>query len=187
MEDIPTSIAWQVSRMKALAAVRARAADLVFSTYPSAVGCTKRKRTSPIRRRYRRQFQHLLSEMSEQHFRLMYRMTKHSFFELLQLIKPYMKISQKPSSGAINRTPNGLIQPEVRLGATLRYFAGAYDIAALHGISVSAFWERCVWIVLDAIHKCPALDITYPVSHDEQLEIARGFEEKSDVGFTICA
>jgi hypothetical protein len=120
----------------------------------------------------------------------MYRMDKADFFSLLKKIKPYMDISEEASSSpACQRTPNGLISPEIRLSAALRYFAGgkSYDIAHMHGIGLSTFYERCVWIVVDAINKCPGLNIIYPTDHEKQKKVVKGFEGKSRVGFRICA
>lgn len=54
-------------------------------------------------------------------------------------------------------------------------------------ISRSAVYERCTWLVVHAIHQAESLSISYPTSrHDEQRKIAKGFERRSEVGFSIC-
>jgi DDE superfamily endonuclease len=142
-----------------------------------------------LRQRKRRTVRSLLQEMGDGYFRRMYRTTKSRFMELLTLLKPYFNVSKKATSPMMQRTPNGVIPPEIRLSAALCYFAGGspYHIALMHGISHTAVFDRCVWIVVDAIHKCPALEIKYPESHDEQLKIAEGFKNKSSVEIEICA
>jgi DDE superfamily endonuclease len=144
-----------------------------------------RTRRSKLVRRRRQSVSTLHSKMSDAQFRRMYRMTRQSFYKLLELLKPHMQISRK---GKFQRAPNGLIPDDVRLSAALRYFAGgkAYDIMTMHGIGHSSFFERCVWIVVDAVHRCKDLEIKYPESHDEQLKVARGFQEKSEAGFDCC-
>lgn len=142
-----------------------------------------------LRQRKRRTVRSLLQEMGDNYFRRMYRLTKSRFMELLTLLKPHFNISKKATAPMMQRTPNGIIPPEIRLSAALCYFAGGspYHIALMHGISHSSVFERCVWIVVDAIHKCPSLEIKYPESHEEQLKIAEGFKNKSAVGIEICA
>jgi hypothetical protein len=74
------------------------------------------------------------------------------------------------------------------LSAALRYFAGGRpdDIVLVHGISNSEVFNS-VWKVVDAVNSCKELTIRFPKNHKEQRDIARGFEEKSDAGFTMCA
>jgi hypothetical protein len=57
----------------------------------------------------------------------------------------------------------------------------------MHGIGHSTLFSRCIWIVVDAINRCPAFEIKYPESHEKQIEIANGFKSKSSVGFDNCA
>ena len=74
-----------------------------------------------------------------------------------------------------------------RVSATLRYLAGAsvYDIALVHGISVSQVYES-IWIVIDAINKCTELSFEFPFCHQKQKALAEGFRGLSDAGFDIC-
>ncbi len=84
--------------------------------------------------------------------------------------------------------PNGQVPASVQLACALRYFAGGseYNImnvcGALHTIILDS-----VWCVIEAINQVPEFLIEYPKSLIEQNAIAKGFEEKSDVGFSNCA
>lgn len=71
---------------------------------------------------------------------------------------------------------NGCISPSICLEASNRYFAGGspYDIMCVFGISYSEVLSS-VWIVVDAINKCPQFDISYLDALDEQQKIAAGF------------
>jgi hypothetical protein len=59
------------------------------------------------------------------------------------------------------------------------------DIALVHGVSHSVVFE-CLWLVIDAINQHPELNITFPESHAEQLQLADDFRRKSQAGFTKC-
>jgi len=52
-------------------------------------------------------------------------------------------------------------------------------------MSFSAVFKS-IWQVVDAVNDCPRLKIGYPTSHEEQNDIARGFEGRSDVNFNTC-
>ena len=84
--------------------------------------------------------------------------------------------------------PNGLVTASVRLACALRYFAGGspYDIMSVYGVSHTIVLDS-VWCVVDAVNQLPNFHIEYPRSRAEQMKIAKGFEEKSDVGFSNCA
>jgi hypothetical protein len=43
-----------------------------------------------------------------------------------------------------------------------------------------------VWCVVEAINQVPEFYIEYPKSLIKQKAIAKGFEEKSDIGFSNC-
>jgi len=115
-----------------------------------------------------------------------YRMTKSQCYNLYMLLKGKMQVSNKH---VCQRTPNVPIENVVWLACTICYFAGgkSYDIACMFGISHAAFYWRCIWIVVDAIHQCEELNIQYPSSHAEQRKIAKGFQKWSLVGIKICA
>ena len=72
--------------------------------------------------------------------------------------------------------PNGFIKNISRLSMALRYFAGGdpLDISSIHGVGDGQVLLS-VWLVVDAIHSCSQLDISFPSSHHEQMEIAIGF------------
>jgi DDE superfamily endonuclease len=180
-----------MQRHRITSSIRLSAGSQILSTdtRPRRAKSAALVNSRSLRQRKRRTVHHLLEEMGEVYFRRMYRTTKERFMDLLTLLKPHLHISKKTTSQSMARTPNGVIPLEIRLSAALRYFAGGspYDIAAMHGISHSAVFDRCVWIIIDAIHKCPSLEIKYPDSHDEQLKIAEGFKKKSAVRIEICA
>jgi len=125
---------------------------------------------------------------NETMFRWAYRMTKEQFNDLFKPIEKKMQISAK-SHRVTKQAPNGPIENIVRLACAIRYFAGGrrYDICSVFGISHLSFYEQCVWIVIDAIHRCDKLNIQYPSSHDEQKKIAEGFRKRSSVGINVCA
>jgi hypothetical protein len=84
--------------------------------------------------------------------------------------------------------PNGPVTTSVRLACALRYFAGGspYDIMSVYGVSHTIVLDS-VWCVVDAVNQLPNFHIEYPRSRAEQMKIAKGFEETSDVGFPNCA
>ena len=59
------------------------------------------------------------------------------------------------------------------------------DILDIHGVKMGEVLES-VWEVVDAVHKSHQLEIIFPECHDKQLEIARGFEKKSDINISNC-
>jgi DDE superfamily endonuclease len=69
----------------------------------------------------------------------------------------------------------------------IRYFAGGAppDIALVHGVGLSDVYKS-VWMVVDAVHKCPDLAINFPVNHDDQKHIADEFMAISKAGFDNC-
>jgi DDE superfamily endonuclease len=52
-------------------------------------------------------------------------------------------------------------------------------------VSHSVFFES-LWLVIDAINQHPELNITFPESQAQQLELADEFRHKSQAGFTNC-
>ena len=84
--------------------------------------------------------------------------------------------------------PNGPVTTSVRLACALRYIAGGspYDIMSVYGVSHTIVLDS-VWCVVDAVNQLPNFHIEYPRSRAEQMKIAKGFEETSDVGFPNCA
>ena len=75
----------------------------------------------------------------------------------------------------------GVIIPEIRLYATIRWLAGASysDIVYFCGISVAAFY-CIVWDTIYAIINHPSLEMKFPQTLDECKAAARGFASISD-------
>ncbi len=69
----------------------------------------------------------------------------------------------------------------------MRYFAGgsAYNIMSVYGVLHTIILDS-VWCVIEAINQVPEFYVKHPKSLIEQKAIAKGFEEKSDVGFSNC-
>jgi len=84
-------------------------------------------------------------------------------------------------------TPNGRISTSVWLAIALRYFAGGAptDIMCKYGVSHTSVFVS-VWVVVDSIKSTEDFNIKYPSSHEDQMQIARAFEQKSKVGFDNC-
>ena len=83
--------------------------------------------------------------------------------------------------------PNGIIPYSTRVAAAIRYMSGGdpKDIQLVFGISNSEVYKS-VWLVVDAINETTEFDIVYPSSHEEQREIARGFQSVSEAKFDNC-
>ena len=127
-------------------------------------------------------------------------MTFDAFWLLHSILLPHIRVAIKDSreyeckggreggNYSLPTIPNGPISESIRLGAALRYFAGgsAYDIMCIFGISYSEVLSS-VWIIVDAINKCPQFVISYPVALEEQRKIAAGFEAASTPGIRNCA
>jgi DDE superfamily endonuclease len=143
-------------------------------------------------KRVRRPVQTLFAEYGPSYFRRAYRMNEAAFWELHALLKPYMISTYKRPAGRKPKThrkgtKNGIIASEARLSIAIRYFAGGRpdDISVSHGVSHSEVFVS-VWQVVDAVNRCPALDISFPECHDEQRKMALAFQEKSEVGIDCC-
>jgi len=151
--------------------------------------CTKSiqpgNRGTPIKR-CRRSVDSIMYELGG-YSRRYYRMENDTFWKLHGLL--HQKIDNPSGETKEKRggPPNGTIPSSIRLSCALRYFAGgdALDLAVVHGISHSEVLKS-VWLVIDAIHHTPDLDICFPRCHDEQCNIAREFQSKSTIGFDCC-
>lgn len=140
------------------------------------------------------------TSMGPRVFRRAFRMTFDSFWHLYSILSTHISTAALegrnyvPKGGrdggnySLPPIPNGEIPSNVRLGAAIRYFAGGspYDIMCVFGISYSEVLTS-VWIVVEAIHKCPQFEISYPEGVEEQREIAAGFEAASTPGIRNCA
>ena len=60
-----------------------------------------------------------------------------------------------------------------------------YDIAVVHGISVTQVYDS-VWAVVDAANHCHNLSFSFRSSHEEQQKLAEGFKTLSDADFDTC-
>jgi hypothetical protein len=142
------------------------------------------------RHRERKSMENIYEQLGDYYFRHAYRMTYDTFCKLNNLLQGTIaRLAKKPGSNpAINRNaPNGRIDPAIRLGVAIRYFAGGsvYDIMTTFGIG-RADVSKSTWLVIEAINKCDFLDIKFPREHSKQLEIARQFQLKSSANFDCC-
>jgi hypothetical protein len=82
--------------------------------------------------------------------------------------------------------PNGSISTSVQLALAIRYFAGGspYDLCIVYGVSCSSVLES-IWIIVDAVNSHNEFHIVYPSSHDEQKQIAKGFQKTSKAFFDV--
>jgi hypothetical protein len=140
------------------------------------------------------------TSMGPRVFRRAFRMKFDSFWHLYSILSTHISTATLegrnyvPKGGrdggnySLPPIPNGEIPSNVRLGAAICYFAGGspYDIMCVFGISYSEVLMS-VWIVVEAIHKCPQFEISYPEGVEEQREIAAGFEAASTPGIRNCA
>lgn len=106
------------------------------------------------------------------------------FWKLHGLLQPYCQRQTKRKRGA---TPNGDIPSSAKLSMALRWFAGGEpaDIFQNHGVHYSEVYTS-VWEIVDAINLCPSLQMEFPDDHREQMKIAAGFKELSNVDFEGC-
>jgi hypothetical protein len=73
--------------------------------------------------------------------------------------------------------------PEIILHVTLRYLAGwsFHDIHLVAGISSSTFY-RFLWLGIDAINRCEALQLNWLHTMEELRDAAKGFHQSSSHG-----
>ena len=169
-----------------------------------------RRLGSRMRPRVRRSVESVYEEIGQVLFRRAYRMTYGTFQELHRVLEPQIRKVHKEyqKEAAVNRkrkqvkrpahhrmhhktwkryVPNGKITSTVRLAIALRFFAGGdlYDVAPLFGVGRSDAF-RSVWIVVEAIHRTHALDLSFPQDHSTQRDLARQFLVRSQAGFDCC-
>mmetsp|Transcript_13429 Transcript_13429/g.25216 ORF Transcript_13429/g.25216 Transcript_13429/m.25216 type:complete len:487 (+) Transcript_13429:1058-2518(+) len=144
-----------------------------------------RPKGSKTVKRERRSVERLFRELTDHQFRRMYRMSRESFWKLLDIIEPNMPKVRKRKRG---KTPNGSISHANRLAMALRYFCGGdpQDIGLAHGVNGTTEVLKSVWFVVDAVNLTSSMNIKFPVSHDEQRRIAAGFKAKSRIGLANC-
>jgi DDE superfamily endonuclease len=136
-------------------------------------------------RRQRIPVQVIFSRLGPRLFSKAYRMSEQLWWKLHGTLLPLAVASNcRRKRGS---TPNGDIPFSSRLSMAIRYFAGGepIDILQVHGVGYQQVYIS-VWIVVDAINQCDSIKIGFPTDHSEQLRIARGFQQKSKVGFQTC-
>ena len=149
--------------------------------------------------RRRRSVVEVYQNIGPNYFRRAYRMTYYCFCRLHMKLKYGIRETARRLQKYRNRglrggnyvpppIPNGPVTTSVRLACALRYIAGGspYDIMSVYGVSHTIVLDS-VWCVVDAVNQLPNFHIEYPRSRAEQMKIAKGFEETSDVGFPNCA
>ena len=107
-----------------------------------------------------------------------YRMTSTHRLRLCIHLFPYMSEESRQRNDVC-----------LRIGAALRYFAGGNptEIAQQYKCTLNELMAHILEVV-HAVNQCPAFDISFPESHEEQREIAACFELiKSDIGLSNCA
>ena len=147
-------------------------------------------------RRERRCVSDIFQELGPRYIRRSYRMNSIHFGTLYNAILPYYpKREEMNENKRVNKKrkrksipPNGVIHTSLRLSIALRYFAGGspYGLMSSHGVGYNNIYHS-VWGIVDAVNQCQKLQISYPMSHEKQKEIASKFANKSDVGFDNCA
>ena len=114
-------------------------------------------------------------------------MNEVDFWNLLDLIFPYIPHSKnrnKKRKRGKTHYPNGKVHDSLCLSIAIRYFAGAspYDLMMSHGIGMTDVYKS-IWLIVDAVNRCPAFRIVFPTCHQQQREIAEGFFLKLWVDF----
>jgi hypothetical protein len=116
------------------------------------------------------------------------RRLSHGIIEAARVLRKYEAKGLKSDNHTPPPIHNGWIPAYVWLACALRYFAGGspYDIMSIYGVSHTIILDsvRCV---VEATNQVVEFYIEYPKSRFEQKKIAKGFEEKSYVGFSNCA
>jgi hypothetical protein len=127
----------------------------------------------------------IFDPLGDKYVRRSYRMSKESFYNLHNLLEEELKNHFFPKNGGTRSVDDNpyFIKTEIRLSIAIRFFAGAcpYDLMLTHGVCYTSVFTS-VWGVVDVINKNPQLKIRFP-NKQEQLKIAKGFEEMSGAGF----
>ena len=123
-----------------------------------------------------------VQRFSEAQFKLRYRLSFHSFNKLLAILAPSLAVTNEKQ--ACNSRSDKPVELPTRLAVALRYFAGGdpLDLMLIYGMSKTMVM-RCVWRVVDAIHK--HLDnMHFPIDDVEKLKVLEAdFSAASRGGF----
>ena len=117
-----------------------------------------------------------------------YRMSMDAFDLLHGILESALKEEFNLVQRALGSTPNGDIPTKLWLSAALRFFDGAavYDIMLTHGMGRQTVYKS-IYGVVDCVNKDKSptfnLDDAKFSSHNEQREIAAGFQEMSGADF----
>lgn len=117
-----------------------------------------------------------VARLTPSEFKLRYRLSAESFYELLDIIKADLDTSH---SKYVIATKGSLVDPETKLAVALRFFAGGQilDIKLIYKLSMSMCYQ-CVWLVVDAINNF--LPMEFPIDDVEKLKVLEaGFRAKS--------
>ena len=135
--------------------------------------------------RVRKSVTQVYRELGNLYFKRSFRMSYQRFCRLFRLLAPHF--NDYIDKNNLKYSPNGKIDPSVRLATGIRFFAGgdSYDIAVLFGMSYVSVFD-CVDHTIQAVNDCPALQIEFPADHDAQKEIAAGFRAKSPAAEFDC-
>ena len=123
-----------------------------------------------------------VEKLGERDFKLRYRMDAESFYALLDILRPGLQFNERQQSRARSGLP---IEPETRLAAALRYFAGGspHDLKLIYDMSQATLWDACIWPVVDAINKY-LLNIKFPLDDPAALaELQADFAAGTRGGF----
>jgi DDE superfamily endonuclease len=178
-------------RLAAMASVALLLGSVIMDSDSDGEAPKSRGPRDKPRHRVRRSMSSIFLEHGPYYVRRAYRMTEESFWELHELLKPYMVSNRRRPGSATKKHrsggKNGLIPDETRLAAAIRYFAGGRpdDISISHGIAHSEVFFS-VWKVVDAVNRCPELAFSFPESHETQQELALAFQASSQAGFDCC-
>ena len=139
----------------------------------------------------RKSFADAIAMLSDRTFKRKYRVSKRTFSEILEKIKP--SIEGRPRDHRCFNGSAGKVDTDIKLACALRQLSGGsyLDVHSECGVSISTYY-KAVWEVFEAIGD--AYDISFPLPRpsDSQGEktakvqelgrLARGFQRKSTNG-----
>jgi hypothetical protein len=151
---------------------------MMHSTFHDDIDDLPRKRRNKSTFEQRRAWdEYVATNKHRPVFRRHLRMSYESFCILIEKIRPHLIIPDE-KMGALR---GGIIIPELKLYATIRYLAGApyTDIAFFGGFSVTSFYAM-LWQTIHAINK--AIAVNFPSSPEDCAVLAADFERISYAG-----